>query len=761
MLLTFLSLALVLLTNAAFASEAPADHLLALEGAAQYIIVLDDDAAETEHTAARELKTHLDAVTGADFPIVMGNALDTNGNPRLFVGGGKRFMNTVQDAHTLGNDGIRILTQGADIYIGGDRPRGPLYAVYAFLEDVVGVRWWTPTESHIPTLPTLTAPAQDVSYTPPIQMRETLYLNTLDPLFAARGRLNGHLHNIPAAYGGNKRIIGWCHTFFPILPPEKYFEAHPEWYTYTEGERVDWGQLCLTNEEMRAQFIENALEWISGDPEAGIISISQNDGGRRIGRACQCDNCQAVVAEEGSESGLLLRFVNAVAEAIEAEYPEFLVETLAYTYTRQPPRITRPRDNVVVRLCSYECDFSTPIADNPANEAFVRDLRDWSALSKQLFIWNYVANYGNYFIPHPNWDGLAADLRMYKEHGAIGVFEQGDATSADGDFTAMRAWLMAKLLWNPYLDQDALMREFLDGYYGAAGDRLWECIQGIREAIAQVDVKLAIYMQSTRDWLDAATVNRITQLFAEASAAVTGDAVLERRLAEARVPLDFVWVRRYEEIKEASEAADILFSGPDDPVAARDAFITRMGVLDWVSLGEGRPFSYAVPGLRNLYKEHGPVPAVLRERSPEGYLYRSAMHSDFVQGARSAALVRDKQSCSGYAVRIPAHADGHAARYYIDPGMQGHDVEDAYIRLRVDASADKGHACNVGIWDLKAGRVPPVTQVNIEDLDADGYTSVRLPREGLWAGRYISVEMQDNPEIVNAVYAEGIHVLLK
>ena len=53
------------------------------------------------------------------------------------------------------------------------------------------------------------------------------------------------------------------------------------------------------------------------------------------------------------------------------------------------------------------------------------------------------------------------------------------------------------------------------------------------------------------------------------------------------------------------------------------------------------------------------------------------------------------------------------------------------------------------------------TAQHIVVVDADGYTSVWLPREGLWLGRYVSVEMQNNPEIVNAVYVEGVHVFIK
>ena len=84
-----------------------------------------------------------------------------------------------------------------------------------------------------------------------------------------------------------------------------------------------------------------------------MISISQNDWHGY----CECEKCRALDEHEGTHAGTLIHFVNAVAEEVEKEHPDILIETLAYQYTRKPPRHVRPRRNVVTRLCSIECSL--------------------------------------------------------------------------------------------------------------------------------------------------------------------------------------------------------------------------------------------------------------------------------------------------------------------------------------------------------------------------------------------------------------------
>lgn len=321
---------------------------LSVDGQSCYVIVVAEDAIAPERTAAKELRDHLEAVTGVRLTI-QSESEAAEASPRIVVGPGAAFRAAVPDLDlaALKHDAIVMKSVGERLYLAGGRPRGTLYAVYTFLEDVVGCRWWTATERFLSHTPRLTLPALDVVYVPRLQCREAFYRGAFDGVFAARCKCNGHFEQIPPEYGGHYSILGWCHTFNQILPPAKYFGQHPEWYSEIEGKRVEErSQLCLTNLEMWIEFMKNVLERLRADPDVGIISISQND----CHGQCQCRECRVLEQQEGGASGPVIHFVNAVAAEIQQEFPDVLVQTLAYCYTRQAPRHVRPRKNVLIRL---------------------------------------------------------------------------------------------------------------------------------------------------------------------------------------------------------------------------------------------------------------------------------------------------------------------------------------------------------------------------------------------------------------------------
>ncbi len=84
---------------------------------------------------------------------------------------------------------------------------------------------------------------------------------------------------------------------------------------------------------------------LKANPDMTIISVSQNDGNFDY---CKCEKCAAIDAEEGSQAGTILRFVNAIADDIAEDHPHVVVDTLAYQYSVKPPRITKPRPNVCI-----------------------------------------------------------------------------------------------------------------------------------------------------------------------------------------------------------------------------------------------------------------------------------------------------------------------------------------------------------------------------------------------------------------------------
>ena len=175
--------------------------------------------------------------------------------------------------------------------------------------------------------------------------------------------------------------------------------------------------------------------------------------------------------------GTLLRFVNAVADAVAGRYPDVLVDTLAYQYTRNVPKLTRPRRNVIIRLCSIECCFRHPLTDEtcPENRLFKKDIEDWNEICDQLYIWDYVTNFSHYLMPFPNFDTMRDNARFFADHHVKGVFEEGNYNAVSGEFAELRGYLLAKLLWDPYMDESAYrrhLREFCDGYYGPGAEHV-------------------------------------------------------------------------------------------------------------------------------------------------------------------------------------------------------------------------------------------------------------------------------------------------
>ena len=297
----------------------------------------------------------------------MANKAPAGGVSRLLVGpDAAQLADPTFSTAEFGAEGLILRTVGNDLILAGGRPRGTLYAVYTFLEDHVGCRWWSSTASTIPKQPTLKFDGINVRYIPPLEYRESFWYDAFDGDFAVRNKCNGHSAKLDAGRGGKHIYQGFVHTFFPLIPPGKYFEKHPEWFSEIDGKRQQGRtQLCLTNDQMRQELVKNLKDSLRKNPAATIASVSQNDWHGN----CQCGKCAAIDQEEGSAMGSLLRFVNAVAADIEEEFPRVAISTLAYQYTRKPPARVKPRPNVIIRLCSIECSFSEPLTHEPTRSS--------------------------------------------------------------------------------------------------------------------------------------------------------------------------------------------------------------------------------------------------------------------------------------------------------------------------------------------------------------------------------------------------------
>ena len=533
---------------AALAGPAPAPAArLAVDGKATASIVVGAAPTRAEQTAARELAEYLGKVTGGTFRVVA--EPKAAGAPTLIYLGHTRFAKTHGTAPAkLGPEQWVLRAVGDDLVLTGGRPRGTLYAVYRFLEDVVGVHWWNPFEESVPRRPTLRVNKLDAAGSPRFRYRDIYMLYAHDAgRLAARNRLNRQGDAaISPEYGGE---MGYgppyhVHTFYLYFPPRTYFARHPEWYSLIKGKRTaDHAQLCLTNAELRRAFIEKLKAYIeqsraaakkAGRPDPAVFDISQNDWGGM----CQCAPCQAVARAEGSQAGPLLHFLNAVADAVKDEYPGVFLDTLAYHMTQKAPKTLRPRDNVIIRLCDTTSNFTRPIT-HPQNRAFREHLLSWARTAKNLRIWDYAVTYAPYYgLPLPTVQTYPRDYQFYAEHNVEGVFTEHEYPIL-ADLRDLKVWMMMKLLEDPYRDYAKLLGQFTDGFYGPAGRHVREYLRTL-EAASEAKPSHLSMGASPRQYryLDLAFIRSAMAVFDRAEKAVGRDPVLVRRVRHARLPLD-------------------------------------------------------------------------------------------------------------------------------------------------------------------------------------------------------------------------------
>ena len=532
------------------------DIVLAKAGKSEYAIVVPEKASPSEKHAATELQTFLKEVSGAKLPLI--TAAGDLPPKMIVIGDGAplRSLDTDVDLTDLGDEGFVIKTVGAHLVIAGGRLRGTMYGVYTFLEDVLGCRWYAPDASYIPNRSNVTLASLDIVGKPDFEYREPYYETAADPDWAARNKVNGNSMRLDEARGWKVVYGRFCHTFDEIVPTDKYFDEHPEYFSLVNGERVGGqykGQLCLTNPDVLEIAKKTVLLWIDQNPKATIFSVTQNDNANY----CTCDSCKAVDEQEGSPSGLTLRFANAVAEEIATKHPDKLIDTFAYWYTEKPPKLTKPRPNVRVRLCPIYCCLHHDFEKCEKNASFMQYLRTWSKLTDTLYIWHYTTNFWNYLLPLPDLDQLAASIRMYERHGVRGIFTQGMEPGGRPFMGELKAYLAAKLLWNAHADPKAVISEFLDGYYGKAGKPIGKFLDVIHEKVRADNIHgscfdgldglespLKFHPQSqTTLYLPPEVVSLGKQLLDEADKLADNEEV-RARVKRVRLSLDCVEVMR-------------------------------------------------------------------------------------------------------------------------------------------------------------------------------------------------------------------------
>lgn len=489
----------------AFAASAD-ELILAENGQSAYKIVLADNASPSTKHGAEELQMFLQQITGVTLPII--SDTQPQGPKEIILGDNHHLhkLGTAIDFASLGQEGYVIRTVGNSLVIAGGALRGNLYGVYGFLEDHLGCRWFAPGVSRIPKQAKLAIGPIADRQVPVLEYREPYVADCLDGDWCARNRMNSSAGRLETKHGGKVTI--WCiaHSWQWLMPADKYFDAHPEYYSLVNGKRQkDQPQLCCTNPDVIRICTEEVRKMMREQPTFTVYGVSQNDWNNH----CECTNCQALVEQEGSQIAPGLQLVNRVAEGVEEEFPDKIVQTLAYSWSRKPPKHMRPNANVVVMLCSIECCFSHPLdtCNTDLNQAFCKDIEDWSKVAPRLWIWDYTTDFAHFLMPFPNQRVLGPNMRFFAAHNVKGVFEQNNTDSPNGELASLGGYVMAKLLWNPNYDANRAMNEFLEAFYGKAATPIRAYVDLLHDHVERENIHVNIWAtpdQSLSFWQEPA-----------------------------------------------------------------------------------------------------------------------------------------------------------------------------------------------------------------------------------------------------------------
>ncbi len=541
-----LSLAVAAAVCAVANGNPRADELvLAENGQSLYRIVVADDASPSTKHGAEELQTFLEQISGAKLPIVSDR--EPMGPRDIILGNNAhlRKLSIEIDFDALGPEGYVIRTVDHRLVIAGGDLRGNMYGVYGLLEDHLGCRWFAPGVSRIPQRKRLAVGPIHQRQVPVLEYREPFTHDCFDGDWCARNRVNSSSGRLEAKHGGKVRFGGgfFVHTFNRLVPPDKYFDDHPEYFSLVEGKRLKVrSQLCCTNGDVIRLCTEGIRKAMRDQPDAFVFSVSQNDWHNY----CKCDECQALAKKEDSQMAPVLQLVNRVAAAVEKEFPNQAVETLAYQWTRKAPKTIRPRPNVIVRLCSIECCFSHSLAkcDSQANRRFRADAAAWAKVGNRLWVWDYVTDFRHYLLPFPNQRVRNDNIRFFVHHNVKGIFEQDTYNSSHSELAQLGGYITAKFLWNPDYDEETAIGEFLAGYYGRAAGPIRTYIDLLHDRAAQKNIHVNIWAPPESPHLTDQLLIEANGLWQQAEALVADHPAVLKRVKLSRMSVDYAILER-------------------------------------------------------------------------------------------------------------------------------------------------------------------------------------------------------------------------
>lgn len=711
---------------------APAARLtLASDHKTRYHVYVGANADAMTLQAASDLSTYLKRITGASYTPLSDDNAPQDG-PVLVVGTDNliaRKLCPSLSLASLGASGFVFCTSGENIVIAGATPRGTMYGVNWFLDRVIGVKWLAPDATYVPSDPTLVINAVNERQVPRFAYREILSAEGEDKAYRAHNLLDGESHGTsfsptPAA------LDDWDHswlakggdaTLWDLLPRDKYLKDHPDWYA--------GGQVAMMNPDVRRIMAGEIVARLKALPDYKQVWFGIHD----MDWGWDMDEVSQKFANQhgGVASAPYLDLIEDVAKQVRAVMPGARFAFNAYHWGFTPPTGMTMPDYILVYPMTIQVDYSTPL-NAGRNEQLGKSLAGWNAMAKHMFVWDHVTNFAGFLQPTPNIYPIASSIQWLATLPNVsGYFAEGSWMTPGAEFATLRAWMIARLLWQPNQDARALVAEYCHAYFGAASPQMIAYIDAMHAALAASGDVLSEKTPVGMAMFTPAFVSRSDALFDEAEHSVANDPQLLARVRQARMPLDYVILARRSEYKATATG---LAPGWQLDETKRLARLQQAMKAAHVTVYRQDGDLNALNELLSIDRK--PASAPTQAASLAAKDWRDIQDLDF-ELYSSAKIVADSHASDGAAVKMQGDASDWAMQLKFDK-LPREGKWDLYANVRAEGAASAG--------SIRVGSYPPMNRFN--EVSASTVAD----------GNYHSVAIPGGPFSYNADHEQGVYV---
>lgn len=478
-------------------------------------IIVRTDVSPNTLNAAQELASYIEKISGAK-PAILKGAPKPFPEKAVWVGVHEEFktifpgvkrdlsgeeiviVSNKQHLAIFGNDSDQlgfkdIIVQNRSIP-NAQKSYGTVNAVYTFLQDNLGVRWFMPGElgEDFQVNKNIVVKNSEYRYSPQFTWRSGVFL-TSRPGWSKNDKHTDLWTQRQRMYF-SKDIINAGHPFNDWW--EKYSTTNLDIFALNErGHRNPileprTVKLCLTNEKVVHLWLAEVQQMLSDNPFLEIISVNENDSYNQ--GHCTCENCRkldqvSVSSKEKNLSDRHIWFANKLGQELLKKYPnrnDLKLLFFAYGNNRPLPLKEKLSKNIgVVSVANFHMRRKSQL---DISEDRVKEYLDWSKMTETIY---WRPNIGNpvgfrWGMPDVAFNQIFDDFKFVANNNCRGVFF--DSYPMHWSTQGVQYYLASQLSWNPRMEKEPLLLEYFNRMYGAASQemrQIWETCESTRNIL--------------------------------------------------------------------------------------------------------------------------------------------------------------------------------------------------------------------------------------------------------------------------------------